>query len=344
MKELVVCILNYNGFRDTIECIESVRKYENMSKITVVILDNGSENESVLELERYLNNSKDELLNTKIIDLKELEELPLKNYEIILVKSSENYGFAGGNNLIIKQAVLSNYKFITLLNNDTEFIMPSIEPLSNFMNDFPDYGVVTSNIVYHANPDRVWNAGGRLFLGTRKYYTNKEVNNNLSSGNNKIIVNFVTGCFMMVRREVFIKYGILSDKFFFGEEDYEFCMRLKSNNVKMCALLDVKICHKVGATIKEKNIGKNDINKSLVHHLNRYVDMKDYYRPLFWRTWKFISNMYILLLMSLKKEMKIGETIQYVSILNKLSKKHHNVDKELFEKIMNNRNLKSLFP
>lgn len=98
MDKVAVVILNYLNYKDTIECIESLEndKYSNKE---IIIVDNGSYNESW------------QVLSDKY-----------KNSNIHLVKSEENLGFAKGNNLGIKYA-RNNLKcnYILLTNNDTIF-------------------------------------------------------------------------------------------------------------------------------------------------------------------------------------------------------------------------------
>jgi len=90
-----IIILNWNGLKDTIECLESLKKitYPNYE---VIVVDNDSKgNDADILEERY------------------------KNY-IRVIRNKENLGFAGGNNVAIRQ-VLKEEKsdYILLLNNDT---------------------------------------------------------------------------------------------------------------------------------------------------------------------------------------------------------------------------------
>lgn len=96
MEKIGVIILNYLNFNDTIECIESL-KIDNYSNKEVIIVDNGSTNESW------------NILYNKY-----------KNTDIHLIKSETNEGFARGNNIGIKYARNTlDCKFVLLINNDT---------------------------------------------------------------------------------------------------------------------------------------------------------------------------------------------------------------------------------
>src|SRR5690348_10121540 len=94
MQKVFVVIVNFNGLKDTLECVKSVKKCiaGKRYKLEIVVVDNGS--------------SKDWESIKSIKGVKP-------------IKSDENTGFSGGNNLGIKYALKNGADFIMLLNNDT---------------------------------------------------------------------------------------------------------------------------------------------------------------------------------------------------------------------------------
>lgn len=93
-----IIILNWNGWRDTIECLESLYKI-NYPSYQVVVVDNGSTDDSVSRIKRWAKENG-----------KTLEALEIK----------ENLGFARGNNVGIKYVIGNeNPEYILILNNDT---------------------------------------------------------------------------------------------------------------------------------------------------------------------------------------------------------------------------------
>ena len=97
-EKIGIVILNYLNYRDTLECLESlsVLKYENK---LVVVVENGSPNDSPEKLTRYLSGAKD----------------------ILLVKNGRNEGFARGNNTGIVRALECGCDHVLVVNNDTVF-------------------------------------------------------------------------------------------------------------------------------------------------------------------------------------------------------------------------------
>ena len=111
-----IIILNWNGWEDTIECLESLYQiiYPNYDAIVV---DNGSEDDSIKKIKEYCEGKikvkskffeySSENKPIKIIEYtreeaeagegkeEELENVP-SNRKIVLIRNDKNYGFAGG--------------------------------------------------------------------------------------------------------------------------------------------------------------------------------------------------------------------------------------------------------
>lgn len=335
-KKVAVCILNFNGHQDTIECIDSILEVEGLQNITIMVLDNGSKIDSLKALRNYFM-----LIDKKTshliadVTLEEFKQIKPMDYEIILVESDENYGFAGGNNKLIEVTLNNPYEYVLLLNNDTKLIQNTITHVQNILENTSDYDVATTNVVYYAKPDVTWNAGGRIYLGNRKYFSTNFVNSKLRSGMNIIPCTFISGCFMMIRANVLKTHGVLTEKFFFGEEDYEFALRMKANKIKMCSVLNHKVYHKVNATIKNYEDNDLTLRRALCTNLNRFVNMKFYYGANKWWLWRLLSSFYIFCSMTLRGKKHPLRTFKYLRVLNKLAIDYDVVDKKMFFRILN---------
>lgn len=153
---LGVVVLNYNGWKDTIECIESLQKQDYFNH-RIIIVDNNSTNNSYERIKSWLNG--EEVVFSEFLDKKfeqrkrnyiELTESEIKDVEsndslnsgnknnqdngIVLINCSENFGFSGGNNIGAKYVENIGCDYVLLLNNDTiiiddKFLSRLIEPL-----------------------------------------------------------------------------------------------------------------------------------------------------------------------------------------------------------------------
>ena len=132
-EKTVIILINWNSFKYIHQCLISLKKCSS-STFDIIVVDNGSEDLSV-------------------------EQLKKEHPGIILINSGVNLGFAGGNNLGIKYALQSAYKYVMLLNNDT-FVEPDfMDVLVEYMDENPDVGLIQPKIFCNNNRSLLWNGG-----------------------------------------------------------------------------------------------------------------------------------------------------------------------------------------
>lgn len=143
MKTALI-ILNYNNYEDTINCIESVEKY-NTASIKYIVVDNGStRSDTVDKLNTYFEMKFHE--NYKC--LKEGEKHCLSLPYLTFFISSTNDGYACGNNKGLNLAYTDNeIDRILILNNDILFVEDIIPQLIDSMEKLPDCAII-SPILY----------------------------------------------------------------------------------------------------------------------------------------------------------------------------------------------------
>ena len=323
MKDLAIIMLDWNGAEDTIECLESIKNY---SLYDIYLLDNGSKFENSKILIDFLSDS-------QFIDMVEMcsvDNIPVTDKPIVYVHSDYNYGFAGGNNLIAKK-ICDRYRYILLLNNDTVVPQGTIESMLKTAIDKKTIAL-TCDIRFFYKKDELWNAGGYFtILGERKYYSQKRIDRLKNDGVSFIDAPFITGCAMLIISDYISKNGLFTDKFFHGEEDFNFCYKLKQKNLRTGVDISVLLYHKVGRTIN-KDPGRM-INSMVVHYTNRVIDFKEFYSKPRWSIWK---RMYILLAFVKRcvSGMRIKDAFRLCRKIKYYSNTYQNVDKTVFEKIM----------
>lgn len=306
MKNLAVILLNYNGSEDTIECIESLDKNVTNYDYDIYIMDNASRKEEVNNLKKYIS-SKDEF---SICSDDIFEKNKIKGNLLIL--SNENAGFAGGNNKIIK-AIYENYFYVLLLNNDTVVQPDFIEKMLELLNGDKTIGFASCRINNYYDRKLLWNCGGKLRpYGLRKYYSEEE----LKRMTEVIDAEFIAGCALFIRSSVIKEYGTLSDDFFHGEEDFNFCWRMKKNHVKGKCINETLVYHKVSATSKKDGMRPGKIAG---YYAYRIVDMKQFYLAIVWYIWK-IALIQILRIRWLKTGFSKEEIRKMIDIIKRTSK------------------------
>lgn len=223
-KKVFVIVLNWNGKEDTLDCLQSLRStaYDNY---TVVLVDNGSEDDSVAAVR---------------------EKFP----EVELVLTGKNLGFAGGNNVGIEYAIKAGADYIFLINNDTTVHPDYLKELVLVAESDAKIGAVGSKIYYHGEPERIWFAGGKInWLKNKGEHIGLD---EIDKGQFDDIkeVGYLTGCALLVKREVVEKVGVLEDDYFLYYEDADYSLRIRNAGYKTMYAPKSKIYHKVSRSTK----------------------------------------------------------------------------------------------
>ncbi|MDE5574361.1 MAG: glycosyltransferase family 2 protein [Bacteroidales bacterium] len=347
-----IIVLNWNGFQDTIECLASLFACTKQD-FTWVVVDNGSENESVREITSFLNGSGKDF---SVVKQGEAPSSPLKAGQGIVYCLKENYGFAKGNNLgiaLVEQlaanAGSSKPSHYLLLNNDTLVEPDFLEQLESFAEKNPKYVALTPQIRYAEPRNKVWNCGGKMVFGLRIYLYENKMYSSIKE-KHFMPISLITGCALFVKRELLgfpdawlqkksKRYAarphsdteatdLLSNRFFFGEEDFDFSLRLQDQNKKMVCVLDSVIYHKAGKSRKQFL----PAGHLYMHHLNRFVDVRQHWHPFKFFIWKLIYMPYIFLALWLRDKIGIKEIFRYQRNLWKESAEWDGMDKDLFHK------------
>lgn len=267
----VIIIVNYNGSLDTISCINSIRN--STVNTSIIIVDNCS-------------------------SFKDYEEVKSKCVDVTIIRSNINLGFAGGNNLGIREALkYKNIKKIILLNNDTEVTSNCFKLLLDNLTE----GVITTpKMLYFYDKKRIWYAGGHINKITGRAihnYMNK-IDANLQQG----IMNcdFTSGCCMAFTVSDIQRIGFLEETYFMYCEDTEFCLRAIKNGLSIKYIPESVIYHKVS-----QSTGGGDSDFCLYYMTrNRMKYLKEYrsYFSVFAIPFTLISRYIRMILYILKKD------------------------------------------
>ena len=316
-----IIILNWNGATDTIECLKSL--YAAQGDFFAVVVDNGSTDDSVTRISDYLAET-----NTgfRTIEKDGTLDTPPALRECILFRTMANLGFAKGNNealrLLSQTPVADSY---ILLNNDTLVEPDFLTELQKFATEHPDYKALTPLICYEGERELIWNCGGRQKAGFRKYYYARQ-NVSQIQETGYIDITFVTGCALYFRPDILLEDGgVFTEKFFFGEEDFNFCIKMNKQGHKMACVLTSKIYHKVSSS----TTNNDPIGKTYIYYLNRYIDVKQNYSPLFYNMWKAINFPNVVRILK-RKGMPIGAAIRWTQKLQNDADRKENVSYEDF--------------
>jgi len=342
-----IIILNWNKWADTIECLESVLKSD-YPNFNIILVDNGSDNNSVSKIQTWAKIGLEDVINTNFPDLvfplekkpidliavdihnRKLKITPLKDKKpkVLFLVNDENYGFAIANNIAIDLALkIYQSQYVFLLNNDTVIEPHTINEIISIMQSDFSIGASQATIYSYYQPNKIANAGGMIWpWGQTKYYK-KLSNSNVRE------VAFLNGCALCIRCEIIDKYGALSEDFFYGEEDFEFSMRLKKLNIKKACINNTKVYHKIGIS-SDEYLNQKASKKVLLFAVNRIVNMKKYLSPVKWRLWLGPALSYFFLLLILQYRVSFKEAWDTIYSARKISAPLTKVDKNVVQSII----------
>jgi len=271
-SKVTIIILNWNGWEDTIECLESVCQIE-YPNYDIVVVDNGSKDKSIEKIKEYaagslrvessffkynpdnkpirlIEYSQEELkfsdrIRKALSTKKDLDNLPFEK-ELILIKNNENYGFAEGNNIAIRYALeILKPDYVLLLNNDTVVDPGFLDELIKTAESDPDIGILGPTIFDYKPPCRIQSAGLKI-LWNKGDAIDLAFEGGLSVSPQE--VDAVTGCALLAKSELLNKIGLLNKKYFAYFEEVEWCVRARRALYKIVYVPKGKVWHKGGAT------------------------------------------------------------------------------------------------
>ena len=204
MPKVGIVISNYNGWQDTLVCLDSLQK-QTFTDFEVILIDDASPNDSVAQLQN---------------------KLPPNT---VFLPQERNVGFAAANNIGMRRALDDGCDFALLLNNDTEVITP------NWLEEMVMYaqqkrvGCVGAKLLYP--DDTIQHAGSGCGIGgvaghLHKYFP-------AASDGYMGRLNYVqdvygdTAACLRIRREIYQELNGLDESYAVAFNDVDFCVRVR---------------------------------------------------------------------------------------------------------------------
>ncbi|OGE73641.1 MAG: hypothetical protein A3I07_02860 [Candidatus Doudnabacteria bacterium RIFCSPLOWO2_02_FULL_42_9] len=217
--DLSIIIVNYNTKELLRKCLGSVLNSVGSWQMEVIVSDNGSTDGSITMVETNFS-------------------------QVKLIQNNANLGFSQGNNVAIKQAI---GKYILLLNSDTAVRPDAIDLSIKYMDDHIDVGIMGAKVLLpdgtldkacrrkFPNP---WNSFLRLF-GLAKL-SDYNIDTPIDQ---EVEVDAVMGAYLMIRKTVVDKIGLLDEEYFMYGEDLDWCWQTKAAGYKVMYYPKAEIVH-----------------------------------------------------------------------------------------------------
>jgi GT2 family glycosyltransferase len=276
-----IIILNWNGWADTIECLESVFR-NNYPNYRVIVCDNDSSDKSLDHIKDWAKGN----LHITVSNENALYALsapsvakPIsyvefarehaevggddkaENSRLILIQTGRNLGFAGGNNVGLRFALTrDDFQYVWLLNNDTVIKTDALTELVRGLQENPGAGMCGSTLPFYQNPNTIWALGGATY---NKWLCKTEcigLQSALSSVISKADVErrmaYVAGASMLVSKPFLQTVGVMNERYFLYFEELDWALRAKDKYKLIFAPQSI-VYHKVGTSI-EMGGGRRD--------------------------------------------------------------------------------------
>lgn len=232
MPKVSIIILVHNNIELTRKCLNSIYNITSYNNYEIIIIDNASE------------------LDTKNM----LKEFKGCYQNIIILTNEINVSFSKGCN---QGASISRGGFLLFLNNDTEIIEESW--LSNLVNELiqrPMCAAVGPRLLYEDNNIQSAGIKVKIDFKTKSFLEASEIK--LLKGSR--YVDALSAACILIKKNIFFEIGGFDERFFYGQEDVDMCLRLRSKGFKLYHCADIRVVHKESSTRKfDDNTVRNRI-------------------------------------------------------------------------------------
>jgi GT2 family glycosyltransferase len=277
-----IILLNWNNWKDTLKCLESLFKID-YPHYDVIVIDNGSKDNSIKNIKEYAeymlkikviiqeydnNNKQSETFEYNRSEITEkLYQKKIKKSmnigKLIIIKNSKNYGFTKGNNIGIEYALkFLDPNYILLLNNDTIVKKNFLSELVNVAESDIKIGFVGPKIYYYEYPgenntvcrDIIQYAGASLNLWNFKTIHMGHGEKDIGQYDKINEVDYTHGSCMLVKTQTINDIGLLDEKYVSFREENDWCIRGLKKGWKSYYTYKSVIWHKGGGSTNKKDI------------------------------------------------------------------------------------------
>ncbi|HVO76818.1 MAG TPA: glycosyltransferase family 2 protein [Candidatus Bathyarchaeia archaeon] len=221
-RTVYVIVLNWNGNRVIGPCLASLGKVAD-PPLEIIVVDNASSDGSV-EIVRRVSPGAEIIVNER------------------------NLLFAEGNNVGLRRAVERGGTRFLLLNNDTEVDPAFAARMLAALEIDPKAGIVGPKIVYDEDPGRIWYGGGGFYplVWVPKHDSLRRLDGSFPERGGE--THWVSGCAMLVKKEVIDAIGLLDPSYTIYCEDVDFCLRARRAGWKCIYEPSAYVRHKVSSS------------------------------------------------------------------------------------------------
>lgn len=283
IPRVAVVVLNWNGWRDTTECLESVLRMD-YPNFQVLVCDNDSQDQSVEHIEAWAN-GREAVSVTPDHPLRQLVDPPVpkpvthcvlsaddlacppanaRSAPLVLIRTGGNLGFAGGNNVGLRFALEDpQLDYVWLLNNDTVIEPDCLSRMVSHSEQLRASGVRnTSGSVqcFYDDPSVIQALGGfrinkwtGICSTTLGRFLRRDAS--IDHASYRAQLHTIHGCSWLLPRDYLDSVGLMDDRYFLYYEEIDWTLRAKGQ-YQLTYAEDAFVYHKEGSSIGSKTLNR----------------------------------------------------------------------------------------
>lgn len=229
--KLYVILLNWNGWRDTVECVTSLLDSRGDDFVTIVC-DNDSKDNSWDNFRAWSSSTLPAKSTTFLTQRDVLRGATVASeVRVVFVSNGGNLGFAGGNNVGMRLALNDPAcRYVWVLNNDTVVAPDALSEVVARAESDPQIGLCGSTLIYYHQRDVVQAFGGASYnpatgrsvhLGAFAQLSAIPADPQVTERD----LSYVVGAAMLVRRDYLEQVGLMQDDYFLYYEELDWAKR-----------------------------------------------------------------------------------------------------------------------
>ncbi len=245
---VVALVLNWNGFEDTIECLDSIMNSE-LGPAHIVVLDNGSIDDSTRRLHDWAALHLHDFTSFASPAAAFASETP--STQLVFVECGRNLGYAGGNNIGIRYATeRAGAEFVWILNNDVVVDHRALDRALNLADHDPQIGMVGAKLLRYDEPETIQALGGGYIIPVICHDTQLGAGKHSeTSGDVPIRLDHLIGASLLVRVAAILDVGPIDESYFLYREETEWCIRMVRRGWKLYCSPTSLVWHKQARSI-----------------------------------------------------------------------------------------------
>ena len=245
--KVYILVLNWNGWADTIECLESLLKLS-YPDYQLIVVDNGSTDDSMAKISAWAA-------------IRGLGD------RLRIIETKQNLGYAGGNNAGLRYCLQQDdFGYVWVLNNDTVVDPRALTELVNRMREKPGAGLGGSMVLQYEERMKIAAVGGGFYdkwfaqathPGAGKLYDPNNIERYLKYENK---ISYIEGASTLIARDFLRDVGLMNEEYFLFFEEIDWAARARGRYTLAIAPKSL-VFHKGAASVKKKEAEEGDKKK-----------------------------------------------------------------------------------